>query len=281
MGLVLGVVLLSGVVVDPAGAPIDKAAVVLAPEDHTQAARTAYTGRDGSFRFEADGPGRYALCLSAQGFEKKCLHDVDGGNSGKVVLVPGPVISPIVVDQGISRGDPVSANTGRGFVQGTNGADAHKTAPAPQGPRATTKDDLLRGAYGPYRANNDLLSYHLDVRVNPDKKTIAGKNTVRFRMLEDGRRIQLDLVQALAVDRIVAVDEAGRAVEIHAGGAGCIYQLSEEAEEGARVCHRLFLLGSTGGGWAFWGDDLQARCRWEGLDQYGLRGGRGERLVAE
>jgi len=27
-----------------------------------------------------------------------------------------------------------------------------------------TKDDLLRGAYGPFRANNDLLFYHLNIR---------------------------------------------------------------------------------------------------------------------
>src|SRR5579863_6372015 len=27
-----------------------------------------------------------------------------------------------------------------------------------------TRADLLRGTYGPYRANNDLLFYHLDIR---------------------------------------------------------------------------------------------------------------------
>ena len=51
-----------------------------------------------------------------------------------------------------------------------------------------TKDDLLRGGYGPYRANNDLLFYHLDMRVDPEAKTIAGTNTIRFRMLADGQR---------------------------------------------------------------------------------------------
>ena len=30
-----------------------------------------------------------------------------------------------------------------------------------------TRADLLRGQYGRYRANNDLLFYHLDVRVDP------------------------------------------------------------------------------------------------------------------
>src|SRR5262245_49337541 len=34
-------------------------------------------------------------------------------------------------------------------------------SPVPAGERA----NLLRGEYGPLRANNDLLSYHLDIRV--------------------------------------------------------------------------------------------------------------------
>jgi aminopeptidase N len=63
--------------------------------------------------------------------------------------------------------------------------------------------DILRGAYGRYRANNDLLSYHLDVRVDPEKKFLSGKNTIRFRMLQDDTRIQLDLHEALHIDKIL------------------------------------------------------------------------------
>jgi aminopeptidase N len=63
--------------------------------------------------------------------------------------------------------------------------------------------DMLRGAYGPFRANNDLLYYHLDIRVDPEQKFISGKNTIRFRMLKDGTRIQLDLNEALAIDKIL------------------------------------------------------------------------------
>src|SRR5258708_39949350 len=49
-----------------------------------------------------------------------------------------------------------------------------------------TRAEMLRGAYGPFRANNDLLYYHLDIRVDPEKKYISGKNTIRFRMTKDG-----------------------------------------------------------------------------------------------
>jgi aminopeptidase N len=74
---------------------------------------------------------------------------------------------------------------------------------APQNPPAPTRANILRGEYGQYRANNDLLYYHLDIRVDPEKKTIGGKNTIRFKMLKDDTRIQLDLYANLNVDKIL------------------------------------------------------------------------------
>jgi aminopeptidase N len=66
-----------------------------------------------------------------------------------------------------------------------------------------TRAEMLRGAYGPYRANNDLLYYHLDIRVDPEQKFLSGKNTIRFRMLKDDTRIQLDLADAFTIDKIL------------------------------------------------------------------------------
>jgi aminopeptidase N len=83
------------------------------------------------------------------------------------------------------------------------GAAAQSAPPPPSTEAPPTRADILRGEYGRYRANNDLLSYHLDVRVDPAKKSIAGKNTIRFRMLSDDTRIQLDLHPDLAIDRIL------------------------------------------------------------------------------
>jgi aminopeptidase N len=77
------------------------------------------------------------------------------------------------------------------------------TPQRPRGPHVPTHFDILRGAYGPYRANNDLLYYHLDIRVDPDKKLVSGKNTIRFKMLKDDTRIQLDLDGALNIDKIL------------------------------------------------------------------------------
>ena len=73
----------------------------------------------------------------------------------------------------------------------------------PAAPAAPTRAEILRGEYGELRANNDLLSYHLDIRVDPEKKFITGKNTIRFKMLNDDTRIQLDLVSTLNIDKIL------------------------------------------------------------------------------
>jgi aminopeptidase N len=72
-------------------------------------------------------------------------------------------------------------------------------APTPPPP---TAGDVLRGANGPFRANNDLLYYHLDIKVDPVAKSIEGKNRVRFKMLEDASEMQLDLTETLKIDQI-------------------------------------------------------------------------------
>ena len=81
-------------------------------------------------------------------------------------------------------------------------AKAH-VRPIDEGEPLPTRAAMLRGAYGPFRANNDLLYYHLDIRIDPDKQFISGKNTIRFRMLKDGTRIQIDLLDALHIDKIL------------------------------------------------------------------------------
>jgi aminopeptidase N len=87
-------------------------------------------------------------------------------------------------------------------LAGVAPAQTQKPDPAPT-LRPPTRADILRGEYGRYRANNDLRHYTLDVRVDPEKKHLSGKNTIRFRMLSDDTRIQLDLYANLNVDRIL------------------------------------------------------------------------------
>ena len=86
----------------------------------------------------------------------------------------------------------------------TTNPSPHAGEPFAPPPPTPTRADILRGAYGPYRANNDLLYYHLDVRVDPDEKTIRGANLVRFKMLRNDTRIQLDLTDTLQIDGITS-----------------------------------------------------------------------------
>jgi len=91
-------------------------------------------------------------------------------------------------------------------------AQPQRAAPSnAQTPKQPSHADILRGEYGRYRANNDLLFYDLDIRVDPEKRFVSGKNTIRFRMLRDDKRIQLDLYDNLKVDEIVFTNKAQRA----------------------------------------------------------------------
>ena len=82
-----------------------------------------------------------------------------------------------------------------------NPSPAARETVAPE-PATPTRAEILRGAYGPFRANNDLLHYSLSLRVDPILKTIAGTNLIRIKMLEDATRIQLDLAENLSIDSI-------------------------------------------------------------------------------
>jgi len=110
-------------------------------------------------------------------------------------------------------------------------SSAPPAAVSPQPPAEPTRADLLRGAYGPLRANNDLLSYHLDIRVDPERKFISGKNTIRFKMLQDGSRIQLDLNEALKIDKI----QLGTADLKYERDSGAVFVDFPEALRSGRV----------------------------------------------
>ena len=176
---------ITGTVTDSATAVIPGARVTLAPSDHPAAPITVTTAQDGAFTFPAQKPGIYTACVEAQTFLRDCVENI------VITASSGRALPPIELKHlGVPGNDPSLANTGR-------------PTPLPDTQKAPTPDDLLRGPNTPGRANNDLLYYHLDVRVDPEKKYISGKNTIRFKMLTDADRIQIDLVQALAVDKIL------------------------------------------------------------------------------
>jgi aminopeptidase N len=83
------------------------------------------------------------------------------------------------------------------------GSGLVSVAGSAQASQTPSRADILRGEYSAWRANNDLLSYELDIRIDPERKFIGGKNKIRFKMLKDDTRIQLDLFANLKVEKIV------------------------------------------------------------------------------
>ncbi len=56
-----------------------------------------------------------------------------------------------------------------------------------------TRQDSLRGSITPEREWWDLTYYHLDIKVDPDKKFISGKNTIQYEVLKENSVMQIDL----------------------------------------------------------------------------------------
>lgn len=66
-----------------------------------------------------------------------------------------------------------------------------------------TRADTLRGSLRPERTSFDVLSYNLDIKLDPDKQYLSGFNKIKFKIIENTSRIQLDLFQNMKVDSIV------------------------------------------------------------------------------
>ena len=78
--------------------------------------------------------------------------------------------------------------------------------PQVQKPLVFTRADTLRGMLLPERTCYDVTYYHLDVRVDPETKTIKGSNTIYFRVDSSFGRMQIDLFKNLDIDKIVLDD---------------------------------------------------------------------------
>lgn len=66
-----------------------------------------------------------------------------------------------------------------------------------------TRADTLRGMLTPLRTCYDINYYHLDVKIDIDKKSISGSNEFNFTAAADFSRLQFDLFSNLAVDKVV------------------------------------------------------------------------------
>ncbi|MCA9000877.1 MAG: M1 family metallopeptidase, partial [Planctomycetes bacterium] len=91
----------------------------------------------------------------------------------------------------------------------------------PVQPAADTfpEEDRLRGSITPNRAWWDLLHYDLEVAFDPEKKSIGGKNTIRFVTIDSGKVMQIDLQEPLKIHNVRFRD---RELEVTRNGNVCL-----------------------------------------------------------
>ncbi len=66
-----------------------------------------------------------------------------------------------------------------------------------------TKQDSLRGSITKERAWWDVKYYHLNIKVNPSDSTITGSNTIRYKVINEYNRIQIDLQNPMEIDKVI------------------------------------------------------------------------------
>ncbi|MGV3503330.1 MAG: M1 family metallopeptidase [Adhaeribacter sp.] len=102
------------------------------------------------------------------------------------------------------------------------------------------RQDTLRGTVTPERAWWDLAHYHLHIQVNPADSSIRGVNTVQYRVLQPGEKMQIDLQPPL---RIEQVKQNGRQLRFTRDGNAYFIQLQDPQVIGSRQQVEVFYGG--------------------------------------
>jgi aminopeptidase N len=66
-----------------------------------------------------------------------------------------------------------------------------------------SRQEILRGSITPEREWWDVLHYHLAIEFFPGTKSLRGSNTITFKTLKAGSKMQIDLQPPLAVTKII------------------------------------------------------------------------------
>ena len=69
-----------------------------------------------------------------------------------------------------------------------------------------TRQEMLRGSITPEREWWDVLHYDLAIEIFPETKSLKGSNTITFKTLKAGNKMQIDLQPPLAITKILHGD---------------------------------------------------------------------------
>ena len=91
-----------------------------------------------------------------------------------------------------------------------------------------TRQDTLRGSITPEREWWDLTYYHLDIKVEPDKKFISGSNTVGYKVLKSNKMMQIDLQEPM---KIISVEADGKSLKFNREGNAYFIELKQKQKK--------------------------------------------------
>tara|TARA_B100000427_G_scaffold67813_1_gene54222 strand:- start:1910 stop:3604 length:1695 start_codon:yes stop_codon:yes gene_type:complete len=92
-----------------------------------------------------------------------------------------------------------------------------------------TRQDTLRGTITEERSWWDLNYYHLDIKVNPKKRTIKGSNTVGYTVLKSNQLMQIDLQEPL---NITSVKQNNKTLNFNREGNAYFIELKKKQKVG-------------------------------------------------
>ena len=92
-----------------------------------------------------------------------------------------------------------------------------------------TRQDTLRGTITPERSWWDLNYYHLDIKVDPEKKTIKGSNTVGYTVLKSNNLMQIDLQEPMD---ITSVKQNNKSLDFSREGNAYFIELKKKQKPG-------------------------------------------------
>ena len=92
-----------------------------------------------------------------------------------------------------------------------------------------TRQDTLRGTITDERSWWDLNYYHLDIKVDPEKRTIKGSNTVGYTVLNSNKLMQIDLQEPL---NITSVKQNNKSLHFTREGNAYFIELKKKQKVG-------------------------------------------------
>lgn len=95
--------------------------------------------------------------------------------------------------------------------------------------RTFDRQDTLRGSITKERIWWDLTHYDLNIKVDPEKKTISGHNTIKYKVLKHNQIMQIDLQEPMQITKII---ENGSEITSRREGNVFFLQLQKEQKIG-------------------------------------------------